>query len=131
MGRITTAVDVRNAAPQGRGKRIHMLVDTGATHLTLPMAWKSQFGAFETEQTAQFLTATQERAQGTICGPARIQVEGFRCAYGEVLFIEMAATDGRYEPLLGYIPLEQCGAAVDMLGHRLVPGIVAEVRFAA
>lgn len=28
--------------------------------------------------------------------------------------------DGNYEPLLGYIVLEQCQAAVDMLGHRLV-----------
>lgn len=26
-----------------------------------------------------------------------------------------------YEPLLGYIILEQAQAAVDMLGHRLVP----------
>jgi hypothetical protein len=28
---------------------------------------------------------------------------------------------GAYEPLLGYIPIEQCGAAVDMVGRRLVP----------
>jgi hypothetical protein len=27
---------------------------------------------------------------------------------------------GEYEPLVGYIALEQAGAAVDMLGHRLV-----------
>jgi len=27
---------------------------------------------------------------------------------------------GAYEPLIGYIPLEQAQAAVDMLGHRLV-----------
>ena len=29
--------------------------------------------------------------------------------------------EGEYEPLLGYIPLEQCGAAVDLIGHRLLP----------
>ena len=28
--------------------------------------------------------------------------------------------DGEYEPLVGYIALEQSGAAVDMLGQRLV-----------
>jgi hypothetical protein len=28
--------------------------------------------------------------------------------------------DGEYEPLVGYIALEQAGAAVDMLGDRLV-----------
>ena len=29
--------------------------------------------------------------------------------------------EGEYEPLLGYVILEQAQAAVDMLGHRLVP----------
>jgi hypothetical protein len=32
----------------------------------------------------------------------------------------MAFEDGRYEPLIGYLPLEHSQAAVDMLGHRLV-----------
>lgn len=31
----------------------------------------------------------------------------------------MHPKDGIYEPLLGYIVLEQCQAAVDMLGLRL------------
>ena len=33
----------------------------------------------------------------------------------------MIPSEGEYEPLLGSVALEQCGAAVDMLGHRLVP----------
>ncbi len=33
----------------------------------------------------------------------------------------MVAIDGQYEPLLGYIALEQSGAAVDLIGHRLLP----------
>ena len=40
--------------------------------------------------------------------------------YGEVLFRDMQPADGICEPLLGYIVLEQCQAAVDMLGLRLV-----------
>jgi hypothetical protein len=32
----------------------------------------------------------------------------------------MSPEDGIYEPLIGYIVLEQCQAAVDMLGHRLI-----------
>ena len=32
-----------------------------------------------------------------------------------------SADEGEYEPLLGYVILEQAQAAVDMLGHRLVP----------
>ena len=39
----------------------------------------------------------------------------------EVLFVHMVPVDGEYEPLLGYIALEQCGAAVDLIGHRLLP----------
>ncbi len=32
----------------------------------------------------------------------------------------MEPADGIYEPLIGYIVLEQAQAAVDRLGHRLV-----------
>lgn len=49
-----------------------------------------------------------------------IQIEGFEPVYGEVLFLDMHPADGIYEPLLGYIVLEQSQAAVDMLGLRLV-----------
>jgi hypothetical protein len=38
----------------------------------------------------------------------------------EVLFIDRQPEDGAYEPLIGYIPLEQAQAAVDRVGHRLV-----------
>jgi hypothetical protein len=33
----------------------------------------------------------------------------------------MEPADGDYEPLIGYIVLEQSLAGVDMIGHRLVP----------
>lgn len=33
----------------------------------------------------------------------------------------MKPNGGEYEPLPGYIVLGQCGAAVDMIGHRLIP----------
>ena len=39
----------------------------------------------------------------------------------EILFVDMEPANGDYEPLIGYIILEQAQAAVDMLGHRLVP----------
>jgi hypothetical protein len=40
--------------------------------------------------------------------------------YNEVLFVPMEPENGIYEPLIGYIPLEQSQAGVDMVGHRLV-----------
>jgi hypothetical protein len=50
----------------------------------------------------------------------RIQIEGFEPVFSEVVFVEMQPENGEYEPLVGYIVLEQSQAAVDMLGHRLI-----------
>ena len=58
--------------------------------------------------------------RGTICGPVRIEIEGFRPIFNEVLFLDMIPANGEYEPLIGYVILEQSQAAVDMLGH-LIP----------
>ena len=120
MGRIVTSVIVENVPATG-AVRIDALVDTGAGYLTLPMAWKERFGAFALEEEVALQTATQQVVSGTVCGPALVRIEGFRPIHGEVLFVEMEPEEGEYEPLLGYIPLEQCGAAVDLIGHRLLP----------
>src|SRR5439155_23824149 len=53
-------------------------------------------------------------------GPVTIQIEGFDAIVGEVLFMTMEPGQRRFEPLLGYITLEQAGIAVDMVGHRLI-----------
>ena len=121
MGRIVTTVDIENFPETGSPMKLDARVDTGASYLTLPSHWKSRFGAFASEEPVELQTATQEVVQGTVCGPVKITVEGFRSIYNEVLFIDMQPENGEYEPLLGYIALEQCGAAVDMLGPRLVP----------
>ncbi len=44
---------------------------------------KDDFGSFSTEETVDLQIATQETVQGTIRGPVRIQVEGFRAVYNE------------------------------------------------
>ena len=121
MGRIVTTIDVENISEQGTKMKLDALVDTGASYLTLPQAWKGRFGKFETEETIELQTATQEVVKGIVCGPVKIKIEGFRVIYNEILFLDMEPSNGEYEPLLGYIALEQCGAAVDMIGHRLLP----------
>ena len=120
MGRIIASVIIENVSDPSGKIRCDALVDTGASHLVLPMAWKDRLGTLETIDTLELETATQARITGDICGPVRIRVEGFRPIYNEVLFVEMEPEDGIYEPLIGYLVLEQCQAAVDMLGHRLV-----------
>lgn len=89
-------------------------------HVVLPLAWKERLGKLNKVRDIDCETATQELIKGEICGPVEIKLEGFAPIYGEVLFLSMEPSDGIYEPLVGYIVLEQSQAAVDMLGHRLV-----------
>ncbi len=122
MGRIVAAVVIDNILVPDKKIRCDALVDTGASHMVLPTAWKERLGDLEEISTEEFETATQNTVRGSVCGPVRLQVEGFRPIFTEVVFVEMSPGDGEYEPLIGYIVLEQSQAAVDMLGHRLVHG---------
>ena len=122
VGRVAASVKIENITDKAMSIRCDALVDTGSAFMVLPSAWRDRLGALETVATVKVETATQETVDGEICGPVRIEVEGFRPIYNEVLFLDMKPTDGAYEPLIGYIVLEQCQAAVDLVGHRLIPG---------
>ena len=87
------------------GRRIDFIVDTSVSCLVLPLTWKGQFGEFEVEEAIETKLAGQGVAQATLCGPARIRIEGFRVVHGDVVFMHMEAK----EPLLGHIPLAQSG----------------------
>jgi predicted aspartyl protease len=121
MGRIVSSVTITSISDSSKSLRCDALVDTGASFMVLPNAWKERLGDLEVVDTIALETATQETVEGEIRGPVRIQIEGFRTIFNEVLFVEMKPEDGIYEPLIGYIVLEQSQAGVDMLGHRLVP----------
>ena len=88
--------------------------------MILPTAWKERLGEMREAGTVELETATQKTLEGLVCGPVQVQIEGFRPVFTEVLFVDMEPEHGRYEPLIGYIVLEQSQAAVDVLGHRLV-----------
>ena len=120
MGRIVTSVTVANIVEAGHELRCDALVDTGAYCLTLPAAWKPRLGALPMSRAVEAELANHRIVPGEICGPVRIQIDGFDAIAGEVLFLDMEVEDGRYEPLIGYITLEQARLAVDMVGHRLV-----------
>ena len=85
------------------------------------IAWRDRLGELDKISTVPLETASQETVEGKICGPVRIQIEGFRPIYNEVLFIDMKPENGEYEPLIGYVILEQSQAAVDLLWHSLIP----------
>src|SRR5947207_8850177 len=120
MGRISTHVTIRNFADPSKEIRCDALVDTGATMLTLPLKRRDRLGDFPVSQKVEMEIATQQRVEVEVCGPVVIQLEGFRSVTGEVCFLEMNGEEGTVEPLVGYITLEQSGAAVDPLGHRLI-----------
>jgi hypothetical protein len=120
MGRIASSVTIENIAMPDKKILCDALVDTGASHMILPKAWRNRLGDLEQIRSVRMETATQESIDGAVCGPVRIKLEGFEPIFSEVVFIDMQPENGGYEPLIGYIVLEQSQAAVDMLGHRLV-----------
>jgi predicted aspartyl protease len=120
MGRIVANVRITNLFEREAIISCDALVDTGAAYMVLPKAWKERMGKIKKVREIDCETATQEIVKGEVCGPVEIIIEGFEPVFSEVLFLDMKPVDGVYEPLLGYIILEQSQAAVDMLGHRLV-----------
>lgn len=120
MGRIVSNVRITNLLEQETVISCDALVDTGAAYMVLPKAWKERIGKIKTVREIDCEIATQEIVKGEVCGPVEIRIEGFKPIYSELLFLDMKPIDGVYEPLIGYIILEQSQAAVDMLGHRLI-----------
>lgn len=120
MGRIVANVCITNLLNTNCKINIDALVDTRTANMVLPLAWKERLGKLNRIREVEAETATQDIVKGEVYGPVEIKIEGFESVYSEVLFLDMHHVDGMYEPLLGYIILEQSQAAVDMLGHRLV-----------
>ena len=128
MGSIRVPVSIENPSDPDKAIRCDAVVDTGASHMTLPTAWRDRLGDLEEFAKVKLVMATQTTVDGAVCGPVRVQIEGFRPIATEVAFVAMepvkpgglAPDDGRYEPLIGSIVLEQSQAAVDMMGDRLV-----------
>lgn len=120
MGRIVVEARIENGTDPSFGIHCDALVDTGAAYLTLPKAWQTRLGQLTMLGTVAVETAAQSVVSGDICGPVLLRLEHFRPILTEALFIETEPADGQYEPLIGYIPLEQAQVAVDLVGHRLV-----------
>ena len=118
MGRIVASVKIESFAAPEKGIRCDALVDTGASHMVLPTAWRDRLGDLEEMRRLELETATQTAVEGVVCAPVRIQIEGFPAISSEVVFVDMEPEEGEFEPLIGYIVLAQSQAAVDILGHR-------------
>jgi hypothetical protein len=92
-----------------------------SAYVTLPNACRENLGNVEQLGKVEIEMADQSIRKGSVRGPVRVRTGEFRPTAAEGLFIDMKPDeDGEYEPLVGYIALEQASAAVDMQGHRLV-----------
>lgn len=122
MVRIVVTTSIENGTDSSFRIESDALVDTGAAYLTLPGAWRDRLGPLAHLATISVETATQAVVSGDICGPVLLRLLGagqFRPIITEALFIPMESAAGRYEPLIGSVPLEQAQAVVDLAGHRL------------
>lgn len=123
MGRIIVQTRITNLSDDGRSIQCGLLVDTGAGALILPASWKERLGNFQRSEAVELQQADGSVVRGEACWPVEIRIEGFRPVSNEVIFVgtDTGGDAVNEEPLLGYVILEQAQAAVDMLGHRLVP----------
>ena len=119
MGRIVTRVTIENSLDPSKRIETDALVDTGSYMMILPSALRDRLGEFRKCDEIEIHLANEQTVMGTVCGPVLLQIPGFRQISSEVLFMDMHPANGEYEPLIGYITLEQSQAAVDRVGHRL------------
>ena len=58
VGRIVTSVTIENLVDPVRRIRCDALVDTGASHMVLPTAWRERLGELREIRTIELETAT-------------------------------------------------------------------------
>ena len=121
MGRVVAQTTITNLFDESKSIQCGMLVDTGAGALILPASWKARLGEFGRSEPVELQLANQEVVRGEACWPVEIKIDGFRPISNEVVILDGLHDEEDFEPLLGYVILEQAQAAVDMLAQCLVP----------
>jgi aspartyl protease family protein len=112
VGTFQVAVQAANV----RGERyefIEALVDTGASYSIFPGKFLRDLGVEPNEEWPFRLADEREREFSV--GPALLRLYD-RQHYTLVVF-----DDDTMQPLLGAVPLEEFGLAIDPLNRRLVP----------
>ncbi len=129
MAKIVVGVSLNNdRTPLPSPVKCRAIVDTGANRLTLPLEWRDKFGAFPRSRKAVAQTASHT-VDAEVCGPMEVTIDGFPPVSTDAVFMPMMpGEDGKYEPLLGHIPLEACGAVVDMENLRLTHAKYIDVK---
>lgn len=77
LKRIIVSVKIENVRDVSKRLSCDAFVDAHASLMVLPAAWKDRLGQLESTRTIE-LESTQGTIKGEVCGPVRIQIEGFR-----------------------------------------------------
>ena len=123
MERIIAQTRITNPYDEDRFIECGMFVDTGAGAMILPLAWKERLGRVQRSEPVELQLANGAAVRGEACWPVEIRIEGFRPISNDAICPDSDSDENGEgaESLLGNVLLEQAQAAVDMLGHRLVP----------
>ncbi len=121
MGKIITQVKITNVMDKSQSLEFSAVVDTGASHLTLPMAWRKHFTEMDFREDSLAEIADGSTVEGELAGPFLVEVgDGLSRSHGDIFFMEMQPNErGDCEPLLGHLPLQYGRLGVDMVNHRL------------
>jgi len=120
MGRTIVDITVTNALEPSSSVQSRALVDTGASALVLPESWKDKLGPFERAYRRPTVLGDRRVFEADYYGPVRLDILGFEPVHCDAMFLDLAPEGGSYLPILGYVPLQSAGAAVDMLNHQLL-----------
>lgn len=121
MGKVIVPIRVENLEFPAHTLEVQAFVDTAAAYLTLPAAWRARLGRLRRFRTVKTQFADQRAGVADVYGPVLLKIGEFPEISTEVLFIDMSPDEqGNFEPLLGYIPLEQANAAVDLSERKLI-----------
>ena len=74
MGRVGVSACIENGIDPSFRIHSDALVDTGATYLTLPAAWRERLGRLTHLDTVSVEVAPQAVVRGDICGPVLLRM---------------------------------------------------------
>jgi len=85
MERIITSLTISNLEDkEKRSASMHLWIPA-ASRMRLPIKWKDRLGDLEEIRTVELETATQKTERGSVCGPVRMQIEGFKPIFTEII----------------------------------------------
>ena len=71
MGRIVVTVEIANMLEPDKKLICDALVDTGASMMVLPSAWRERLGDMPEIRRLEMHTATPDLVTAIVCAPAR------------------------------------------------------------